>query len=321
MILDHNWYIIVLVALMVDLTVGEFPGKHPVEFMGDFIKFYEKQFYKNTVFRGCFLTLLLLIVVLIIATSLQFMLNYLSAKYFNTAVYSAIIIGIFASTGLASKTLKQYVQKVINTDGEQQKKNLSILVTRNTATMNENKIYGSLIESHAENLSDGYIGPLLFLVFFGLPGIMVYKAVSTLDSMIGYKNEKYINYGKMPAMLDDVLNYIPARLTALLIWLISSKKVSWKILSIDAGSYSSSPNAGYPISAAAYELGIPLGGPVYYGDHLVDKAVVGEERTQNYKEAALLFIKMHIQLDFIITGFFLLIFLFNISAKWFNIYS
>lgn len=321
MIFDPNWYIVVLVALIIDLTVGEFQGKHLVEYMGDFIKFYEKFFYKNTIFRGFVLTCCLLIISLVISVCLQYILLYLSNLYLNTTVYASILIGIIASSGLASKTLKQYVQKVIYSEGDQQKQNLSYLVTRNTARMDEKKIYGSLIESHAENLSDGYLAPLFFLVIFGLPGIMVYKTVSTLDSMIGYKNKKYINYGKFPAMLDDVLNYIPARLTALLIWVQNPCKINWKLLKVNVNSYSSSPNAGYPISTAAHVLGVTLGGPVYYGNDLVNKAIVGREYNKDYKKAALSFLKIHTRLDIIIIGLFLLIFLFNISAKWFNIYS
>lgn len=288
MILDSDWIIIVFIALVVDFIIGEFPIKHPVEFMGDYVKYFEKIAYKDSVKSGMWLLVSLISIVGLVSIIIQFILP-------------AILVGIIASTGLASKSLQTHIKNVLFEENDEKKREkLAGLVTRNTRILDDKKVYASLIETHSENLADGFISPLFYLILFGLPGIMVFKAVSTLDSMVGYKNEKYYNFGKVSAIADDVLNFIPARLTGLIIWLMSKHKILLKKLFEDAKKYSSSPNAGYPVAAAAYAVGVQVGGTVYYGDMQVDKAEIGHEITHDYKEAAFNFLKIHLKIEVII---------------------
>lgn len=315
MIWGEYWVIIVFVALITDILIGELPGKHPVEYMGDFINWYQTKYYKSSIIRGSILFISLVCIVLLSSFILQYGLFYIIQIYKIPVLVAGILVGIIASSGLASKTLKIYVKNVLNADEKDRAALLSLLVTRNTSKMDEKKIFGSLIESHSENLSDGYIAPLFYLIIFGLPGIMVYKAVSTMDSMLGYKNEKYIYFGKVPAIVDDILNYIPARLTSLLIWIYKPHKIDVLKMIKDAKAYSSSPNAGYPISTAAYYLGIELGGPVYYGENLINKAKVGKKVTENYIQASYDFIKLHKRIEMLILLLMFLTLLFTIFTN------
>ena len=146
--------------------------------------------------------------------------------------------------------------------------NLSYIVGRDTADLDESEIWRALIETVAENTSDGIIAPLFWLTVTGPVGGMVYKAVSTLDSMVGYRNERYLRFGWASARMDDLLNFIPARLTALLMILAAplaglSPKGALSVTLGDRLKHPS-PNSGHPEAAAAGALGVRLGGPASY---------------------------------------------------------
>ena len=126
----------------------------------------------------------------------------------------------------------------------------------------------------SENLSDGIIAPLFYFVCFGVPGVMAYKMVNTLDSMVGYRNERYEQFGKFAAILDDVVNYIPSRITAILILLVQLK-IKGLFFVFKEGKKHSSPNAGYPESALAYVLDCQFGGPNFYGGEIYEKPYIG----------------------------------------------
>ena len=145
---------------------------------------------------------------------------------------------------------------------------VSMIVGRDPAGLDEAGIARSAIESLAENTSDGVVAPLFYGVLFGLPGIAAYKAVNTLDSMIGYRDERYEAFGKLAARLDDLANWIPARLTGLGLVLVSSdRQHGWQVMRRDAGLHRS-PNAGWPEAAMAAGLNCRLSGPRSYGDRL-----------------------------------------------------
>jgi len=149
------------------------------------------------------------------------------------------------------------------------------LVSRDTENMTTTEAYKAGLETWAENLSDGVIAPLFYLLLFGLPGIAVYKAINTLDSMIAYKTERYFYFGKTAAIVDDIANYIPARLTALLIVLLAkNKRQAWQCCLRD-GNKQESPNAGYPIAAMAGGLSIALGGDASYHGKIKHKPTLG----------------------------------------------
>ncbi|MDI1232077.1 MAG: adenosylcobinamide-phosphate synthase CbiB [Methylobacter sp.] len=256
-----------ILAYLVDLFFGEFPCKHPVVWMGDFISAFERRFYRDRILPGALLVTGLIALTLLISTTLVYLCGFLPAWM------SLIILAIFASTGLAMNMLHASVAALLT--AKQPKQALRYLVSRDTEDMSDTQIYKAGLETWAENLSDGVIAPLFYLLLFGLPGIAVYKAINTMDSMIAYKTERYFYFGKTAAIVDDIANYIPARLTALLIVsLATDKQRAWQCLRRD-GKKMESPNAGYPIAAMAGALGVALGGDARYHGQVKHKPTLG----------------------------------------------
>ncbi len=146
--------------------------------------------------------------------------------------------------------------------------------------MSGTEVTRAVFETVAENMSDGIVAPLFFLAFLGIPGMVAYKAINTMDSMIGYKNPRYIRFGWAAARLDDLANYIPARITAGLIVLAAAiLRLRWRaaltVIRRDA-HLQPSPNAGYPEAALAGALGVRLGGLNYYFGRPVQKPFLGD---------------------------------------------
>lgn len=261
------YFELALLAYLLDLIIGELPGKHPVMWMGDFISAFERRFYRDRILTGALLVISLLALTLLIAVTLAYLAGELPAWL------SLPVLAVLASTGLAMHMLHASVAGLLTAKNPRQA--LSYLVSRDTQAMTENDVYKAALETWAENLSDGVIAPLFYLVLFGLPGIAVYKAVNTMDSMIGYKTERYFNFGKAAARLDDVANYLPARLTALLIILLADdRRRAWQCCRRDGGKLES-PNAGFPIAAMAGALGVALGGDASYHGRIKRKPVLG----------------------------------------------
>lgn len=206
------------------------------------------------------------------------------AKIFN--IYFVIILeGILIYFCISSKGLVVEGYKVIkflvNDDLEGARKQLSFIVGRDTASLSKEGIVRAVIETIAENMADGIVAPLFYAGIFGAPLAFAYKAVNTLDSMFGYKNDKYIDFGYFPAKLDDVFNYIPARITALLIVVASALfgydyKNSFNIYKRDRYNHTS-PNSAHPEAAMAGVLGLQLGGANYYFGKLVEKPTIGDK--------------------------------------------
>ena len=254
-------------AYLIDLFFGEFPCKHPVAWMGDFINGFERHFYSERILPGALLVASLISVTLLISAALVYLCGFLPAGV------AIVILAILASTGLAMNMLHESVATLITT--KQPKQVLRMLVSRDTENMTETEIYKAGLETWAENLSDGVIAPLFYLLLFGLPGIAAYKAINTLDSMIAYKTQRYFYFGKTAAIVDDIANFIPARLTALLIVALAKDQGSaWRCLWAD-GKKLESPNAGYPIAAMAGALGIALGGDAHYHGKVKHKPTLG----------------------------------------------
>jgi adenosylcobinamide-phosphate synthase len=157
---------------------------------------------------------------------------------------------------------------------------LAGIVGRETRDLDEPEILRAVMETVAENLSDGVVAPVVFLMLGGVPGMVAYKCINTLDSMVGYKNERYAEFGWAAARLDDVVNYVPARLSALLVMGVAafcglSWAAGWRIVRRDAARHPS-PNAGYPEAAVAGVLGVRLGGANRYFGKTVDKPYLGD---------------------------------------------
>lgn len=249
---------IALIAYLTDRIFGEFRFiRHPVVLMGNFITAFQKRFYRNTIVRGFWLVFWLLACVFALV-------------YPITLISNPWILGIIASMGIAGKMLYESVHNVLSDP-----QSIRYLVSRDTENLSESDIRKAAIETYAENLSDGVIAPLFYLLVFGLVGLFLYKAVNTLDSMVGYRNERYERFGKVSARLDDLLNYIPSRITAIII-LILFGKLGKLAQTWHYGAMHESPNAGYPISAMAVSLGVSLGGPTSYFGRVKNKPCFGE---------------------------------------------
>ena len=172
------------------------------------------------------------------------------------------------------------VRALERNDPEEARRRLSWIVGRDTDTLDEPEMLRATIETVAENLSDGVIAPLFYLVLAGPAGMAAYKAINTLDSIVGYRNQRYREFGWVSARLDDVANFIPARLTAVLIWVVAllpgfDARRAFEITLRD-GHSQPSPNSGYPEAAVAGALGVQLGGLNYYQGEPHLKAPLGD---------------------------------------------
>lgn len=274
--MDLTSVYILVIAFGVDLLLGD-PKKlpHLIILFGNSISLGEKWLNKNNyrLLKGALLTIILV--------SISFTLPYLIIEWLhaNDFKISAIIFSvIMLFYCLANKTLVKEGYAVFNTlknEGlEAGRKRLSWIVGRETNQLNEQQIRVATFETMSENLSDGVIAPLFYFLILGVPGAMVYKMINTFDSMIGYKNDRYLLFGRFAAKLDDVVNYIPSRITALLM-LVVQFKINGIPFVIKEGKKHSSPNAGYPEAALAYILNCKFGGPNYYHCKLVDKPFIG----------------------------------------------
>ena len=179
---------------------------------------------------------------------------------------------------LAGTTLIREVREVflaLDRSLEEGRRQVARIVGRDTSQLSAQEVRTAALETLAENLSDGVIAPLFWFALLGTPGMLAYKMVNTLDSMIGYRTERYKDFGCWAAHIDDVANYIPARLTALLM-VIASGKLSLFSFVWKNGRKHASPNSGYPEAALAGILNCRFGGPHYYFGELFDKPYIGE---------------------------------------------
>ncbi|WP_108809085.1 adenosylcobinamide-phosphate synthase CbiB [Aquimarina spinulae] len=262
-----------VIGYILDLIFGD-PRwlPHPIRLFGNSIAFGEKKLNTNpfAFIKGMVLTIGLLASTITFFYYVQKLISpYIITYYTFTSV--------FVFYALANKSLIDEGRAVFTAlqEGiEQGRKRLSWIVGRETDQLNPQQIKTAVFETLSENLSDGVIAPLFYYALFGVAGAMGYKMINTLDSMIGYKNDRYINFGKFAAKLDDVVNYIPARITAFLMLLVTGKlhKISFVV---KYGKQHSSPNAGYPEAALAAILDCKFGGPNYYHGKLIEKPFIG----------------------------------------------
>ena len=266
---------ITLFAYIIDRIFGEFTFiKHPTIAIGEMITFFEEKFYKDSVLRGLYLVIFMLVGIGVASAAVYQYLNFLP-DFINI-----IITSFVASMFIAHKMLHDSVKDILTSNNKREA--ISMLVSRDTANMSESDIYKASIETYAENLSDGVVAPMFYLLLFGLPGIILYKTINTMDSMVGYRNEKYENYGKAAAILDDIVNYIPSRITAILIMLMGAKKDVFAFYK--DGKKHDSPNAGHPITAMALVLDVKLGGDTSYFGKIKKKSHFGEGREEITKD-------------------------------------
>ncbi|WP_288876617.1 adenosylcobinamide-phosphate synthase CbiB [uncultured Fusobacterium sp.] len=280
-----NFLIKYSIAYILDLILGDphwFP--HPVRFIGKLITMLEGLLYrfKCKKFTGGVLAVLTI--------AITFIVSFILAKI------SVVLEIFFLYTTLATKSLASEGFRVckilVEGDMEKAKKELSYLVSRDTENMNVVQITRSVLETISENSVDGVIAPMFFAflgslfsidgVSLALPFAMGYKAINTLDSMVGYKNEKYMNFGTVSARIDDIANFIPARLSGGLIIPIAAfilrydYKSAWRIFFRDRLNHFS-PNSGNSEAAFAGALGVQFGGKTSYFGKIHNKPTIGDK--------------------------------------------
>lgn len=247
--------------------------RHPVVWIGSLITWFDRQLNQERIgdswriVAGALVAFLVILITWLIAAMVLAMLP--------ANVLAVVVAGFVGSSLLASRSLYEHVQAVAEPLAAgsivEAREAVSHIVGRDPSQLDEAGIARAAIESLAENASDGVVAPLFWGVLLGLPGIAAYKAVNTLDSMIGHRNERYEKFGKFAARVDDAANWIPARLSGALFALAAGGEPRvWRTIWRDAGQHRS-PNAGWPESAVAAGLGVRLSGPRSYGDAATDE--------------------------------------------------
>lgn len=295
---------ILIYGFILDLIIGD-PRwmPHPVRLMGKYIsggeKFLRKIFPDNRwghVMGGMLLTMTLVclsiavpLLILWVATLLE---PIILEKTGWVVDLSAIISIFMCWQTIACKDLKKETMAVYSSLGAGDlpgaRKNLSRVVGRDTLYLSEPAVCRAAVETVAENASDGVIAPMFFFAIGGAPLAFAYKAINTLDSMIGYKNEKYFFFGRYAAIIDDIANFIPARITGILMVISTfiiglNTKEAWRILRRDRKKHTS-PNSGVPEAACAGALTVRLGGLSMYNFKPVDKPYIGDDTVEINRE-------------------------------------
>lgn len=271
------------IGLVLDFIIGD-PNNpfHPVRIIGALgikLENITRRVFKNLKISG-FVTWLGVILITFLVNSLIVRLAFSISNIFGIIIEGILLYFCISFKGLKVEGLK--VIKVLESgDIEGARKQLSYIVGRDTEALDEEGIIRAVIETVAENTSDGIIAPILFGALGGAPLAMTYKAVNTCDSMFGYKNDKYIDFGLVSAKMDDLFNYIPARLTGYLVIFAAfilglDYKNSYRIYKRDRYNHTS-PNSAHPESAVAGALGIRLGGANYYFGKIVEKPTIGDK--------------------------------------------
>lgn len=275
---EYAVIISLFLGYILDLLLGD-PRwlPHPIVLFGNAIAKAEKVLNKGAyrLQKGMLLSIFYCLLTFGVFWSIQ----YGIAKISVWAEQVWIITFVFF--GLANRSLitegKEVNEHLEKKGLEAGRKRLSWIVGRDTSKLDANAIRRAVLETMSENLSDGVVAPLFYFAIGGVPAMMTYKMINTFDSMIGYKSDRYIHFGRFAAKLDDVANYIPARLTALLIALVAFSRQSILYI-LKYGKHHASPNAGYPESALAGALNCAFGGPNVYHGKLLIKPWIGDNQ-------------------------------------------
>ncbi|MEP5760844.1 MAG: adenosylcobinamide-phosphate synthase CbiB [Litoreibacter sp.] len=265
---------ILILAMVLDAALGEPEWlwsrfRHPAVLIGQLIGWADTRFNRgdDQIWRGQVL------IVTLVAGSLAtgLIISYLPFGWLWELLLGAVL--------LAQRSLVDHVRAVasgLRIDLATGRETVARIVGRDVSSLDEAGVARSAIESAAENLSDGVIAPVFWFALLGLPGILAYKVINTADSMIGYRTPKHEHFGRASALLDDIVNWIPARLTAVLILAVYGRVDQWKMVIRDAKLHRS-PNAGWPEAAMAGVLGVALSGPRSYEGVTRREAFVNEE--------------------------------------------
>ena len=277
MVNSLGFLIKIYIAYILDLILGD-PHRipHPVQIIGKLISFLEKKLINlpNKKFYGGVLNIIVLVTTFIVCYFLQ--------KIAIIEIY--LMYTVFSTKCLADEGKKVY--KILKENNLiKARRELSYLVSRDTENLEKKDIIRSTMETISENTVDGVIAPMFFMFLGGLPLAMVYKAINTMDSMLGYKNEKYKDFGYFSAKIDDAANFIPARITGGILipvacfFLKYDFKSSIRIYFRDRKNHAS-PNSAHPESAVAGALGVQFGGKTTYFGKEYEKPVIGDKRKE-----------------------------------------
>lgn len=290
MLLSENGLLIVIAALAFDALIGD-PDwlwrrlAHPVVLIGNLIKYLDRMLNREDwsprqrKSAGIASTIILVGITGFVGALFQATVQHLPA--------GNIILALIASVFIAQRSLYQHVARVRSAFAEGgltgARGAVAMIVGRDPEQLDEAGVCRAAIESCAENFSDGVVAPVFWLALLGLPGLIAYKAISTADSMIGHRTERHESFGWAAARLDDLVNLIPARLSAMLLVVVApiaggSVCTSFEVVRRDASQHRS-PNAGWPESAMAGALGLALAGPRRYAEHIVDDPFLNAEAT------------------------------------------
>lgn len=290
-LLSFTFYFLpMLLAILLDSKLGD-PTilGHPIIFFGRLIGWGEKRFnrggyrrLKGTLYNGLLVGLTL------------FLSWYLLEQLLNLGSIGQMVALILATVlcfyMLSGKTLIDEVSAVfreVDRELEAGRRQVARIVGRDTAQLSAQEVRTAALETLAENLSDGVVGPILSWALLGTPGILTYKMINTQDSMVGYLNERYRAYGFFSAKLDDLVNLLPSRLTALFL-LLGAGRLDLIPFVLREGKKHLSPNSGYPEAALAGLLGCRFGGAHDYFGELVEKPYIGDqERELTYADLTL----------------------------------
>lgn len=277
--------LVMVIAYLLDLIIGDpYSFPHPVRFIGNLIRFTEGKIRiifksKKQLKIGGFLLWAITVGFTALVTNL--ILNLLCINNIFYVIIASIILYTTLSTKCLADEAKKIYEVLKTGDIEKSRKQLSYIVGRDTTSLNENEIIRATVETVAENTVDGIISPMMYGFIGGPVLAMAYKAINTLDSMVGYKNEKYGDIGFASAKIDDIANFIPARITPFFMMIASfilgfNSKKSIKIAMRDRKNHKS-PNCAYAEGAVAGALEVQLGGTNMYFGEKVYKPTIGDK--------------------------------------------
>jgi adenosylcobinamide-phosphate synthase len=258
--------LIFILAFFIDVVFGEFPDRfHPTVWIGRAIAFFKPKF-KNENPRTEKVNGIVLCVLVILLVAVPVGVLLFAIRYFMGRIPYIVVAAVLLETTFAVKCMRQYTVPIAealkNRDIDKARKGLYYIVRRDPTELNEQQIVSAAVESIAESTTDGITTPFFFFALFGVPGAFAFRVINTLDSTVGYKDPENINIGWFSANLDTIANYVPVRLTALLMVAASALlgenwRESWRILQRDK-TKTNSVNAGWTMSAMAGALGVQL---------------------------------------------------------------
>lgn len=280
MIINH--LIAITLAYLIDLIVGDPKSlPHPVRLIGKGIALLERRLNHGK-FKRLKGSLVVLVIVAFVM-GITFLITYFAYsahRYIGIGVEAILIATTIATKGLADAA-KDVYRPLVADDYNTAREKLSMIVGRDTEQLSEAEIARATVETVAENTSDGITAPIFWALIGGAPLALAYRAINTCDSMLGYKNEQFSQFGWASARLDDVVNYIPSRLTGILMLIVNkpvqphSRRDCFRILILDAKKHAS-PNSGWLEVATAALLGVQLGGANTYRGIVSERARVGD---------------------------------------------